>query len=234
MKRAESKPPEGRDQTPTTFSEILQHLLWLEPRATAAVLVDGEGETVDYATSLSSYDTKVAAANLRIVLEDITVCWSKVAPDDPLTHILVRARQGTFFVRPIADGYALVLVLRRRNFAVSSRGVAWATRLLSKEAGWSAVSEEVLAWHPAEVELHATKRFRPSQIKINDTWERVEVLGSIVGLGREKGFRCRLQSGAEITLLREPTGIWFADQPAQGLSSHHGPDDTRPPSRFPG
>jgi hypothetical protein len=52
MKQIRSIPPEGRDQDPTTFAEILQELLWHEPRATAAVLIDGEVECVEYASSL--------------------------------------------------------------------------------------------------------------------------------------------------------------------------------------
>jgi hypothetical protein len=234
MKRRESAPPEGRDQDPTTFAVILQELLWHEPRADGAVLIDGEGETVDYASSLSTYATKVAAAYLRVVLDDLTGAWSKMLPDDPLSQAIIRAGQRSFFVRPLPDDYALVLVLRRRVFAVSARAVSLATCRLAKEAGWAAPLEESLPWHPAEVETSRADRFRPKQMKIDDAWEHVEVLGSIVrraaesGRGNEKGYRCRLQGGAEITLVREPTGVWFVDQQAHGLSSRLGPDSLPP------
>jgi hypothetical protein len=78
-------------------------------------------------------------------------------------------------------------------------------------------------------------------MKTGDTWEPLEVLGSVVertinpsarerpGYAREKGYRCRLQGGAEITLVREPTGVWFADQPSRGLSSRLGPESVPPP-----
>jgi hypothetical protein len=236
MTRRDSTPPEGRDQDPTTFAEILQVLLRHEPRAIAAVLIDSEGETVDYASSLSSYYTKVAAANLRVVLDDLADAWGKMPPGDALHQATIRAHQRSFFVRPLADGYALVLVLKRRAFAVSARAVTLATSRLAKEAGWPAPPEETLPWHPAEVETTRADRFRPKQMKAGDAWEQVEVLG-VVGRASaarhatergEKGYRCRLQGGAEITLVREPTGVWFVDQPTRGLSSRLGPESVRP------
>ena len=237
MRRPESAPPEGRDQVPTTFAEILQVLLWHEPRATAAVLIDSEGETVDYASSLASYYTKVAAATLRVVLNDLAGACGKIPSGDPFTHAIVRAPRRTFYVRPLTDGYALVLVLRRRAFAVSARAVTLAACRLAKEAGWQpAPLEETLPWHPAEVETSRAERFRPMQMKAGDTWEPVEVLGSFGGPANEKGYRCRLQGGAEITLVREPTGVWFVDQPMRGLASRLGPDSMPPaqePSRPP-
>ena len=226
-KRAPSIPPEGRDQDPTTFAEILQELLWLEPRATAAVLIDSEGETVDYASSLSGYFTKVAAANLRVVLDEMAAAWSKIGSGD-LVQALVRARQRSFFVRPLPDGYALVLVLRRHVFAISSRAVTLAACRLAREAGWPAPAEENLPWHPAEIETRPTDRFRPLQMKTGDAWEQIEVLGSMVGPAGEKGYRCRLQGGAEITLVREATGTWFVDQQARGLSGRLGPESVPP------
>jgi hypothetical protein len=38
-------------------------------------------------------------------------------------------------------------------------------------------------------------------------------MGSVLGLApREKGFRVRLPSGAEMMLVRERLGGWFADE----------------------
>lgn len=228
MKRAKSIPPEGREQDPTTFAEILQHMLWLEPRADAAVFIDGEGETVDYASSLPGYYTKVVAANLRVVLDDIARAQN--ALQGPLAHALIAARQRTFYIHPLGDEYALALIMRRWTLQVSMRAVALTSCRLSKEAGWRTPPEESLPWHPAEVEANRSQRFRPLCLRTGDAWEQVEVLGSVVGLARdrEKGYRCRLQGGAEITLVREPTGIWFADQPCRGLSNRLGPESQDP------
>jgi hypothetical protein len=228
LQRTPSTPPEGRDQEPTSFADILQDLLWLEPRATAAVLMDSEGETVDYASSLPSYFTRVAAAYLRVVLDDIADGWQRLG-SGRLTDALVRAQRRSFFVRPLPEGYALVLVLKRRVFAVSTRAVALAACRLAREAGWPAPDEDGLPWHPAEIETRPTDRFRPLQMKAGDSWEQIEVLGSVVAReSGEKGYRCRLQGGAEITLVREPTGTWFVDQPSRGLSGRLGPESVPP------
>jgi hypothetical protein len=56
-----------RDQSDSAFSAILGQLCD-DCGALAAALVDGEGETVDYAGLLSPYEIKVAAAEWRIVL----------------------------------------------------------------------------------------------------------------------------------------------------------------------
>jgi len=245
MKRHDATPREGRDQDPTPFAAILEELLGHEPRAHAAVLIDSEGETVDYASALATYYTKVAAAYLRIVLNDIGLAFRNLPRGDAFTQALIRARERTFYIRPLPDGYALVLILGRRVFAVSTRAVTLAAARLAEEARWTAPLEETLPWHPAEVETSRADRFRPKQMKTGDAWERVEVLGSVVertsdpscarerpGYAREKGYRCRLQGGAEITLVREPTGVWFVDQPSRGLSSRLGPESV-PPGRPP-
>jgi len=230
MKRAKSIPPEGRDQDPTTFAEILQHMLWLDPRATAAVLIDSEGETVDYASSLPGYYTKVAAAYLRVVIDD--VAGARHVLQGEFTQAVIAGRYRSFYVHPLPDGYALILVLRRWSFRVSARAVALTHSRLAKEAGWRAPPEETLPWHPVDIVTDPAHRYRPSQMRTGDAWEEVEVLGSMVGLAgeREKGYRCRLQGGAEITLVREATGIWFADQPPRGLASHLGPESHEPPA----
>jgi hypothetical protein len=67
-------------------------------------------------------------------------------------------------------------------------------------------------WHPVHVETAFSNRRRPHRMLAGSTWQRIEVLGSLVGLGRERGYRCRLRSGAELTLVREPAGTWYADE----------------------
>jgi hypothetical protein len=53
---------------------------------------------------------------------------------------------------------------------------------------------------------------RPTSLRAGSEWERVIVLGTVVGLGRDRGYRVRLSSGAELTLVREPLGHWFVDE----------------------
>jgi hypothetical protein len=40
------------------------------------------------------------------------------------------------------------------------------------------------------------------------------VLGSLIGLrARERGFRVRLDHGIEATVVREPGGTWYSEDP---------------------
>ena len=204
------KPSAERDQHPTVFTEILRVFLDAVPGATAAVLVDGEGETVDYASELVPFYARVAAAHLRIVTGDVQ---RALDPSHGSTHeITIRCKGRTFFVRSLPDGYALVVVLKRRAFSISPRALAIAERDLSKEAGWPAPAPQSPFWHPIEVEPSATNRTRPHRVRVQSSWQSVDVLGALVGLRHQRGYRCRLASGAELTLIREAGGAWYADE----------------------
>jgi hypothetical protein len=210
MKRRKSEPSGGRSQDPTPFSEILARLLDLSPGVSAAVLVDSEGEAVDYAGTLSEFDAKVAGAHLRIVLDEVE---SRLARQvGRLQHVVVRARRRSFLVRALPDGYALVVVLKRDAFGISLRAIDVSERELCREAGWPPPSPRVPSWYPVEIETAGRDRRRPSRLRTSTAWEGIEVLGSVVGMGRERGYRCRLRSGAELTLVREPAGTWYADE----------------------
>jgi hypothetical protein len=212
----------NRDQQPTAFTRILEQLLELEPAALGAVLVDSDGEAVDYAGVLTPFEIKVAGAHVRIVLDQIGAFAKRShhSPGGRPTQIVVRGVRRSFVGRPLPDGYALVVVLKRQGFVLSSRAVAVAERHLAAEAGWPSASNPAAMWHPVHVETAYRNRPRPLRMLVGSTWQRIEVLGSIVGLGRERGYRCRLPSGVELTLVREPAGTWYADElvdePASG------------------
>jgi hypothetical protein len=112
----------------------------------------------------------------------------------------------------MADDHALIVLLKRNVFGISPRAVAIAERELSAEAGWPPPLQEGPIWHPVEVETARPVRHRPVRVRAGSKWQRVDVLGKVVGLNREKGYRCRLRSGAELTLVREPAGTWYADE----------------------
>ena len=209
MKRRKSEPAIGRSQDQSPFGVILCRLLDLAPGVSSAVLVDAEGEAVDYAGVLPEFDAKVAGAYFRIVLDEVSSCLASRL--GPAQHVVVRARSRTFLVRSLPEGYALVIILKRNAFGISFRAIDISERELCKEAGWTLPSSGAPSWYPVEIET-APDRRRPSRMRTNAAWEGVEVLGRVVGLGREKGYRCRLRSGAELTLVREPAGTWYADE----------------------
>jgi predicted regulator of Ras-like GTPase activity (Roadblock/LC7/MglB family) len=209
--RKRSAPPPGREERPTEFTRILERLIELEPAVLAAVLVDNDGEAVDFAGALAPFDAKIAGAYLRLVLEE-TTGMSARAKVGRLTQVVVRSVRRSFLARPLDDGYALVLVLKRQGFAISARALAIAERDLYREAGWPIPPASGPAWYPVHVESAFKNRRRPLRMLAGATWQRVEVLGRVMGLGRDRGYRCRLRSGAELTLVREPAGTWYADE----------------------
>src|SRR5689334_15040835 len=97
-----------RDQELSAFGGILTRLSD-STGALAAALVDPQGETVDYAGALEPFEVRVAAAELRLILEFARGLPLPGAPD---THqILVRTNRRTYVVVALTDGYALVLEL---------------------------------------------------------------------------------------------------------------------------
>ena len=197
-----------RDMAPSTFAAILEALLEAIPGARAAALVDYEGETVDYAGALDPFDLKVSAAHWQLVLSEIAA--TRLGTPNQL---VIRARAKSYVIRQLQSGYAIVVVLHpRAAFAASDRALQEADERLCAEAGWSA-PRHATRWYGVDVETDAADRGRPARLRGASGWQPVEVMGAMVGLRpREKGFRVRLPSGAEMLLVRERMDRWFADE----------------------
>jgi hypothetical protein len=194
----------------TPFGAILGELLERVPGAFACALVDIQGETVDYAGVGDPFDVKVAAAHLRILLDQVERLGTLGEP----ASIVIRGAKRTLAVRRLPDGYALIVLLRRRaGFTASRRAYAACERALAIEAGWSTPVDAPI-WHPVHVE--SDRRGRP--VRVGDHGVRVEILGAIVGLPpRELGFRVRTAAGSELSLVREARSCWYADEALSSL-----------------
>jgi hypothetical protein len=206
--RKDAAPP--RDQAMSTFTRVLERLVAVTPGALGAALVDFEGETVDYAGRLEPFDLKITAAHWLIVLSET----AETSPTGPIQRLTVRARTRAYYIRRLEENYAVVLVLHpRAAFAVSERAMQQAIAGLSAEAGW-ALPRDASRWCWVEVEAERHGRLvRPRLLKVSGHFQPVEVMGAVVGLEpRERGFRVRLPSGAEMMLVRERLGRWFADE----------------------
>ncbi len=128
-----SRQPPGRDTDVTPFAAILRRLVARVPGAYAAALVDQEGETVDYTGLLGSFELRVAAAEVRLALDVIGRATAGAT-----SWMIVRGERGSIVCRMLPDGYAVVVLLRRRaGFAASRRAYAVCERELAEEAGWS-------------------------------------------------------------------------------------------------
>lgn len=202
-----------RDQAVSAFSAVLMRLCDAVG-ALGAALVDAEGETVDYAGAIDPFDIKIAAAESVVLLGLLR--RSKAQTLRETDEVALRAAKRSFILKHVGDGYAVVLVLPAHAFGISRRGLAEAVRELCTEAGLpeprpSDADRDV--WRRIEVLAVAQDPRRPSAVWVGGAWSPVEILGRLtVGLGsREVGYRARLPSGAEITLVREPLGRWYSD-----------------------
>jgi hypothetical protein len=195
--------PRDTDETP--FTAILALLLTRIPGAYGAALVDGEGETVDYSGTSDPFDLRIAAAHVQLLLQAV----GRVGAFGEPRFIVVRGTEKSILMRALPEGYALSILLRRRagfSDLASRRALSACERLLAKEAGWTVPKP---SW--AAVEVLDDSRGRP--ITLGARRLHVEVMGALVGLPRgERGFRVRTNEGDELTVVREPNGVWYADE----------------------
>ena len=204
--------PIARDQTASAFSAILERLC-KACGAHAAALVDAGGETVDYAGRVAPFDARVAAAEWQLVLAvlESTKAWASTR------ELVVRAARRSFAAWPLAEGYAIVLILPRHSLRVSRRALAVAAAELELEAGLdSRRTKERVRWLEVEVQTDETDPRRPRAVWQDGAWCPVTVLGRFksADLGRsEVGYLTRFDSGAEGLLIREPLGKWFSGDP---------------------
>lgn len=191
---------------PSPFAAILDDFVRRVPGAFAAVLVDVQGETVDYVGQVDPFELKVAAAEWRLAVEQ-----ARMQPTfATLQSILARGDRRSFFTYVLPDGYALVLLLRKRaGFAPLLRPLVVCERALVREARWS--ERRLPEWYAIDVEVDA--RRRPTRVRncAGKAYD-LDVLGTLAELRRPaRGWRVRLRTGEELNLVREPGDVWYTD-----------------------
>lgn len=200
--------PPPRDQQLSAFTRILRRLIASTAGARGAALVDSEGETVDFAGTLDTFDLKVTAAHFQIVMRE-----ARSQPHfETIFQLVVMAKERSYVVRAIHPSYSIVFVLHERAaFCCSARALHEAHLRLCMEASLPLPPRQV-HWFGAEI--REDRSHRPLAALRDEQWREVIVLGGLVGLGaRERGFRVRLPNGAEFNLVRERHGRWFSDEP---------------------
>jgi predicted regulator of Ras-like GTPase activity (Roadblock/LC7/MglB family) len=213
--RARAAVSPSRDNDASSFSPILIDFIARVPGAIGAVLVDRDGEAVDYAGRVDTYDLKLSGAHWQIVLRETRAVAMHF--DLGATRVLaVRGERRSFIVHALPDDYALVLLLgKRAGFTARTRAFAVCERALAEEAGWSTATGSV-GWFAAQVV--EGRSGRPSRIGANGQEYAVEVVGRLTGLAAsEDGWRVRHEQGGELTLIREPGGHWYADEHVDAL-----------------
>ncbi|MEN9578992.1 MAG: hypothetical protein RJA70_2001 [Pseudomonadota bacterium] len=201
-----------RDQDLTSFAATLGRLCDSLP-ALAAALVDAEGETVDYAGSMTPFDIKVTAAEWQIVADLIKHSVIEAWRSADILMVRARGRSYALFLLPV--GYSLVICLPYGAFTTSHRAIAEAVREICEEAGMplpARYQDEL--WLRVDVQESGPPLRRPEAVWMKGAWKEVEVLGVFLGAElhpREIGFRVRFESGLEATLVRERLGRWYSD-----------------------
>jgi hypothetical protein len=177
-----------RDQAVSTFSATLLRLCDATGAA-GATLVDGQGETVDYAGYLEPYALKVMAAEWRIVLEYLR--HSEKYDFSDVQEFVVRARDKSFALVALSEGYALVLELPQRAFSFSRRAVAEAVRELEVEAGLplSNAMGQNERWSKLEVRTVPGDRRRPEAVWFQGAWQPITIVGRYATPGRARDSR---------------------------------------------
>ncbi len=202
----------ARDQAVSAFSGALMRLCDVTASYGAA-LVDAEGETVDYAGGLLPFEIRVIAAEWRLVMQCANEGGATLGS---LTSLFFRGTAKSFSVYGIADGYALVVQLAKRSLRPSHRAVSEAVWALATEAGLQLHESSEFArdrWHHVDITFDVVKR-RPTHLWHAGTWLTLEVLGRYTETERGSrcyGYRARVVDGTELTLVREPLGVWYAD-----------------------
>jgi len=192
-------PPAPRDLDPSPFARILDDLVVRVAGARAAVLVDFEGETVDYAGHEDPFVLRVVGAELGLLARVSTPRLGA------LRDLVLRGTQRSYMLRRLPDDYTLCLVMRRLSgFSRCSRALAYTCHALACEADWP---RSRLEWHPVDIDIEDK---RPARLRAGKRSRALEVIGSIPG--PDRGFLVRTRLGWEATVVCEPGGFWYASE----------------------
>ncbi len=212
-RRRSARSLDHRDASP--FAGLLEDLLDAMPYLRGGAIVDFEGETVDFAGEVDTFELRVAAATMQLMLSELR----QNAHFEQLREVRLSTGKQGYVVRVLDDSYSLVLIPRPlATFVLSERVLLEVEHRILIEAGLA--PRAPLDWFRAEVRLDG--RRRPTKIRAaaslldleSPPWLDVEVLGAVVEqAATPRAFRVRLESGAELTLLREGRSLWFVDGP---------------------
>jgi hypothetical protein len=127
---------------------------------------------------------------------------------------MVRGVHKSFGAVLLPEGYALVVQLLPHCFRISQRALCEAIREICADAELEVPEAHRAQWTRIEVDESPAPHRRPRAVWVNGRWNPIEVLGRYVDselVSNEIGYRARLASGAEVTLVREPLAQWFVD-----------------------
>jgi len=203
-----------RDIDESAFTGVLRSLVRGVPEALLAVFVDEEGECIDYCSSLPPFDTKIAGAQLHVMIHEIAPAVARLR-GGKVWFIHVQASERDMVIRRVSDEYLLALVTRPIRVEGPLRAAIDATVAALRAEGEIARPR----WEPHRLPLVVDPRhargwgYAPSVIY--DRGVRTEILavlgrfGEGEGLQRRDVFLVRTEHGEELTLAhRLDGGVW--------------------------
>jgi predicted regulator of Ras-like GTPase activity (Roadblock/LC7/MglB family) len=116
------------------FKSILQDLVQSTAGATGAILIDWEGEAVEfYSPVTNEFDIKILGAHQNIIFNRIREIRQRV-PSQAISNTVITTDQQHLILGAIGDDYTLVTTLERGAFVGRALvSVQRAMRLLEKE-----------------------------------------------------------------------------------------------------
>lgn len=204
------RPPDetARDQAATGFTRHLDTLVRQLPEAVCAVFVDGEGETVDLSSRIDPFETRIAGAEMAIVLASVRAAQARLGHGEML-EVRVEGHDRSIVARTVGEGYDLVLLVRSSTISARAAEMTAATAIaLLVEAGLKPPPSYAVLRSVEQRESRAGFA-TPSAFDENGVRRRVE---AVLGHRHEDGevkFLVRLDDGEELVIAREQaTGRW--------------------------
>lgn len=206
------RPEAARDNAETGFTAALRSLVRAAPEVLAVAFVDEEGECVDYCTSLSPFEAKIAGAQLLVLATQVAAAHEVGGKPNLIT---IDCDERCLVARRAGEGYTLALLV------TASVGVTNAL-LVTIEATLTALRVEAGIARPTfehgRPRLFAEVRTSPwgyAPVVLYERGERIEVR-DVLGRWMEEGgtagrvcFVVRTDRGEEIVLrYDELTDIW--------------------------
>ncbi|MCU0673197.1 MAG: hypothetical protein MUE69_10440 [Myxococcota bacterium] len=199
-----------RDQVESSFTRVLRRLWIANVDVLAVVLVDSDGECVDYCSSLPPFDAKVAGAHLRVVVDEVRRFAERIGGAEP-SRVEIHGTERDLIARRLGDGYLLVVVVRATGTDQALLAdVEDTADAIRREAGLPTP-----AWDPeADLEVQVRRAtgwdFAPRAfVEEGRAYEIASVLGRWEESGPLAGdhlvcFRVQTVDGIELTLAYDP------------------------------
>jgi hypothetical protein len=213
-------------QAESPFSILLDELIAAHAFVRGAAIVDSEGESVDYAGELDPYEVRVAAATFQLLITELSECHRL---GEVHQVVMLMGRAG-YLLRILDPSYCLLVVLRKAGtFCVSERLLHELETRFLDEAGLPVAKRPTMTRVDVEMTSRGPRarpvRIRPLPRRESEPreWTELEVLGVLVGSNPgERAFRVRLSTGAELTLLRDASRLWFTEEKLEQLLNEEG------------